>query len=70
MSSKPAFRNDNHEPITVGWNAIDQKAGMTFGELRQMVSEALKVNMNDGARVRVRLGWGQQVKALIVDDPL
>lgn len=55
-------------PLTIGWNAIDPKAGMTFGELRKLVQETMRENVDDDAHVFAFVGWSRQVRQLSIDE--
>jgi hypothetical protein len=53
--------------IGIGWNAEDQKKGMTLEELRDFV-DSLPMDMDYKARVRVTIGWGGQVRIMRVEE--
>jgi hypothetical protein len=52
----------------VGWNAEDQKLGMTFDELLEIVEQAKKVGLPGGARVKVKVGWSGQTQQLRIEE--
>jgi hypothetical protein len=48
--------------------ALDQKHGMTFGELRAFVTEAMRRDTPDSNIVRIESTWRQTIKVIEVDN--
>lgn len=44
--------------------ANDRKAGLTFGELRAIVTEAMRIDMPDNAKIKIGIGWSQQIQKM------
>lgn len=55
-------------PLTIGWNAIDPKAGMTFGELRKLVQETMRENVEDDTPVFATTRWSGRVRQLRIEE--
>lgn len=54
----------------VGWYAGDRKGGMNFKELREIVQQAMRMDMPDEAMIRVEtVGWTKiGVKLLRIEE--
>lgn len=48
--------------------ALDRKYGMTFGELRKFVQEAMRSDTPDSNVVRIESTWRQSIKVIEVDN--
>ncbi len=53
---------------TIGWDAYDQKAGLTFGELRKLVQETMREDMDDDAKVRADVDWFGRIRQLRIEE--
>lgn len=56
-----------HTRANLWLDAADKKAGLTLGELRTILQEAMRADMGDGARVRVSIGWSRQIQRIEIE---
>ena len=56
--------NGHQRTMNLWYDANNKKAGLTLGELRTIVQEAMRADMGDGAKVRVSVGWRRQIERI------
>lgn len=59
--------NGNRPSGTMWIEATNKKAGLTLGELRLLLQEAMRADMGDGSRVRVTVGFSRQIQRIEIE---